>query len=78
MKATVIPNEIAVEYSIRPDVGREFLSFSIEGWDEVKKLVKKVLLFDNKKFTFTGWNSDDNKCYFAKPIENEPLTAKIK
>lgn len=52
MKATIAPNEIKVEYSIRPDVGREFLTIDIEGWDDVKKLVKKVLVHEGKKFTF--------------------------
>jgi ethanolamine ammonia-lyase small subunit len=62
MIATIAPDEIKVEYSIRPDIGREFLSFDIEGWDDVKKICK---------------NSDDNKCYFAKPINGEAVTAKI-
>ena len=77
MKATIALNELAVKYSIRPDVGREFLSFPIEDWNEVKKLVKKVLVYDNKKFTFTGWCSDKNECYFAKPIDKDPTTAII-
>ena len=77
MTATIAPDEIKVEYFIRPDIGREFLSFDIEGWDDVKKIHKKVLVYEGKKFTFTGWNSDDNKCYFAKPINGEAVTAKI-
>ena len=77
MTATISKDEIKVEHSIRPDVGREFLSIDIEGWDDVKKLTKKVLLFEGKKFTFTGWNSDDNKCYFAKPIGQDVVVAKV-
>jgi len=77
MKATISSNEINVEHSIRPDVNREFLTISVDGWNEVKKLTKKILLFDGKKFAFTGWCSDTNKCFFAKPINGQPLTATI-
>ena len=78
MKAQILPKEINVSYSSCPDVGREFLSFSIDGWDEVKKLTKKVLLYDGRKFVFTGWNSDRNEIYFARPIGNDTVeTAKI-
>jgi len=78
MNATIALNEIPVQYSIRQDVGREFLTINIEnGWDDVKKLTNKVLLFENKKFTFTGWCSDTNKCFFAKPIDKDANSAKI-
>jgi len=77
MKATIVPNEIKVEHNIRPDVGREFLTFDVEGWDEVQKLSKKVLVFNDKKFTFSGWNSDNNQCFFAKPLDFEASFAKI-
>lgn len=78
MNATIIQNEIAVDYSYRPDVQREFLSFDVpNGWEDVKKVCKKILLYDGKRFAFTGWNSDTNKCYFAKPIGIEIKTAKI-
>lgn len=78
MKATIALNEIAVQHSIRPDIGREFLTIDIEnGWDDVKKLTNKVLNFDNKKFTFTGWCSDTNKCFFAKPLDINATSARI-
>jgi len=42
--ATFIGNEISVRHSVRPDVRREFLAFSIDNaWDDVKKVHKKVL-----------------------------------
>jgi hypothetical protein len=67
MNATIVPNEIKVSYSNREDVGREFLTVSCpEGWDDVKKLTNKVLTYDGRKFTFTGWNSDRNEAYFAR------------
>ena len=78
MKATILANEIAVRHSVRPDVGREFLTVACpNGWDDVKKLTKKVLSFNGRRFTFTGWNSDSCECYFARPLVGEILTAKI-
>ena len=79
MNATIHANEIPVSHSIRPEVNREFLTVSCpNGWDDVKKISKKVLTFENKKFTFTGWNSDRNEAYFAKPIESDAPYAKTK
>ena len=77
MKATIAPLEIAVRHTIRPDVGREFIAFEITGWDDVKKLAKKVLLFDGRKFIFSCWNSDRMECIFFRPLQGEILTAKI-
>jgi len=78
MKAQILPNEVAVRHSVRPDVDREFLTIDCHnGWDDVKKLTKKVLTFEGRKFTFTGWNSDSCECYFARSLSSEVLTAKI-
>jgi hypothetical protein len=78
MKATICPTEIPVVHSIRPDVGREFLTISCpDGWDDVKKICKKVLTYEGRKFTFTGWNSDRNEAFFAKPINQDAPIAKI-
>lgn len=77
-KATILPNEIPVSHSVRPSVGREFLTVQCpEGWDDVKKLTNKVLLFEGRKFTFTGWNSDRNEAFFASPINGPIATAAI-
>ena len=70
MNATISPNEINVVYSNRQDVGREYLTVDVpNGWDDVKKLTKKVLRYDGKTFAFTGWNSDTLKCYFVRTSE---------
>jgi hypothetical protein len=62
--ATISNNEVAVVYSARD--GREYLTIDIpNGWDDVKKLTKKVLTYNGSKFVFTGWNSDTLKCYFV-------------
>lgn len=69
MKATILHNDISVVYSHRPDVQREYLTIDVpNGWDDVKKISKKVLSYDGRKFTFTGWNSDTLQCYFARSL----------
>ena len=73
--ATISKNEIAVVYSNRREINREYLTIDVpNGWDDVAKLTKKVLTYDGKKFVFTGWNSDDLKCYFVR--SNEVATIK--
>lgn len=72
MKATILPNEISVKYTARE--GREYLRFSISGWDEVSKLTKKVLLFDGKKFEFSCWNSDDLYCVFIRTNQTATIS----
>jgi hypothetical protein len=76
--AKIAPDEIAVRHSVRVDVGQEFLDIDCpEGWDDVKKLVKKVLIYDNRRFTFRGWNSDRNECFFSRLLSGPENTAKI-
>ena len=81
-KATVFPDEIPVRFSARPDVGRDFLTLSFEGdyaevWKQVSKVSKKVLTYDGRKFTFTGWNSDRNEAFFAAPHQQNADFATI-
>lgn len=76
----IAKDRIAVTHTIRTDVNREFLTIDVpNGWEDVKQLTKKVLIFDNREFVFSGWNSDSYKCYFYRMLtgENESLTAKI-
>lgn len=68
--ATISSNEIAVVYSNRREINREYLTIDVpNGWDDVSKITKKVLTYDGKKFVFTGWNSDTLKCYFVRTNE---------
>ena len=76
MTATISPNVIQVEHSICEPVNREFLKFPISGWDEVKKLTKKVLIFEGRKFIFSCWNSDDNYCVFYRLIDCDVKVAR--
>jgi hypothetical protein len=76
MNATVIPNEFPVRYSKRENT--EFITFDVpNGWDDVKKVCKKVLSYDGKKFTFSCWNSDDLYCSFRRDNGVDVSTAKI-
>ncbi len=78
MNAQIVNNAIPVEHSVRPDVGREFLTIKCpNGWDDVQHLTKKVLLFNGHHFVFSGWNSDTNQCYFYRLLDNTPLTATV-
>ena len=78
LKATIVPNEIPVVHNVRPDVDREFLTVDCpEGWDDVKKLTKKVLTYDGRKFTFSGWNSDRNVCFFVRRLNENPSIATV-
>lgn len=79
MNATIAVNEIPVQYSYRPEVGREYLTVDVpEGWDDVKRICKKVLIYDGKRFTFTGWNSDTNRCFFMRLIDGtSPCVATV-
>jgi hypothetical protein len=72
MKAKINSNEIEVRHSIRPDVGREFLTVQVpNGWDDCKKISNKVLTFEGRRFIWSGWNSDRNEAFFFKPLESE-------
>lgn len=65
MKATIDHQEIAVAHHCY-NHGREHLTIDCpEGWDDVKKLVNKVLTFEGRKFVWKGWNSDRNVCFFV-------------
>lgn len=78
MNAAVLANEVPVKYDERPEVNRDFLTIDVpNGWNDVKRISKKVLLFDRRRFTFSGWNSDSLKCYFVAPHGDNATTATI-
>lgn len=61
--ARFAPDELPVQH--RAYEGVEYLTFDIpNGWDDVKKVCKKVLVFEGKRFTFSCWNSDRMECVF--------------
>lgn len=75
--AQILKDSIQIRHSRREDVNREFLTFDVSGWEDVEKISKKILSFEGRKFAFTGWNSDRNECYFARPLNEEVKFAKI-
>ena len=69
--ATVADNKISVIHEVCVDVDREFLHINVpNGWDDVKKLTNKVLTYDNRDFTYSGWNSDRNVAYFYRVLNH--------
>lgn len=60
--AEISKNQIAVIPSeSRPD----YLTVSCPaGWDDVKKISRKILVFRGQNYAFTGWNSDRNEAYY--------------
>ncbi len=77
--ATIVKNEISVRHASHPEINYEFLTVHCDGgWDEVKKLTNKVLTFKGRKFTWSGWNSDKNDCYFVRLLNGPaPSIARI-
>jgi hypothetical protein len=74
----ILPNAVVVRYSERPDVAQDFLTFDVpEGWEDVRKVCKKVLVYEGRNFTFRGWNSDRNECFFSAPCGGSASVAKI-
>ncbi len=62
--AQISKDEVAAVYSYREGFGH-YLTVSVpDGWQDVKKICKKILRHNGRAYTFTGWNSDTNKCYF--------------
>jgi hypothetical protein len=65
--ATVAKDLIEVTPNYREDMQPNpyYLRVSVpDGWNDVKKISKKVLQFEGRNYTFIGWNSDSNLCFF--------------
>lgn len=57
--ATVQEELIPVRHTIREDDGSHWLQIDIpNGWDDVKRLTKKVLTYQGRNYTYMSWNSD--------------------
>jgi hypothetical protein len=68
MEAKIANNLIPVIPTHRPEFGH-YLTVSVpNGWADVKKVCKKVLQFEGRNYSFTGWNSDRNDCYFRETL----------
>ena len=62
--ASVVENAIKIESPYEMDGEHWFKVSCPGGWDEVQKLSKKVLRYENRNYVWTGWNSDKNESYF--------------
>jgi len=68
--ATIVPNVLPVKsHTERPGMGHYITIDCPAGWDDVKKICKKVLEFEGRNYTFTGWNSDRNEAFFRESFE---------
>lgn len=64
--ATIQDNKIQVRFNDSQNFpGQCYLEVDVpEGWDDVKKICRKVLEFGGRDFSYTGWNSDRNVAFF--------------
>lgn len=77
--ASIASNKIQVEYFAMLCDNREFLAFKVpNGRKDVKRLTNKVLTYNSKDFTFSGWNSDRNECYFVRLVNGPSFVASIR
>jgi hypothetical protein len=75
-QATFTNDILVLRTIVRPEYNQHHLTVAAPGgWDDVKKMVNRVLMFENQKFTFMGWNSDRNEAYFARPLNSNVMTA---
>ena len=68
MNATV-SDLIPVTFNDRADMGKWLTVACPNGWDDVKKLTKKVLVYNGETYVWRSWNSDRNESYFIQSNE---------
>ena len=62
--ATIVKDAIAIQ-DTSVEGWRHITIDCPNGWDDAKKLTRKVLSYDGLHWTWTGWNSDRNVCFFT-------------
>ena len=63
-EARIATNKVTVTKPISIE-GDLYIEVTVpNGWDDVKKLVNKVIEVNNIDFCYTGWNSDRNIACF--------------
>ena len=63
-EARITTNKVTVTKPISIE-GDLYIEVNVpNGWDDVKKLVNKVIEVNNIDFGYTGWNSDKCIAYF--------------
>ena len=72
--ATIETNLIPISRVIQDGWGTHLTIDVPNGWDDCKKLTKKILSFDGKKFCWVGWDSDRNECFFRETTNVATIT----
>lgn len=63
-EARIATNKVTVTKPVSIE-GDLYIEVSVpNGWDDVKKLVNKVIEVNQLDFCYTGWNSDRNVAHF--------------
>ena len=64
--AKVVSNLIPVNHIVRAGE-RDRLHLDVpKGWDDVKKICRKVLQYEGRNYSFIGRNSDRNEAFFIE------------
>ena len=75
--ASIDSNKISVNHTVCDN--REFLTFNVpNGWDDVRPLTNKVLAYCGQDYTFSGWCSDRNQCWFVRILNGPSFVAVIR
>lgn len=65
MNATIQKNLVPIlSANHREGVGHFLTIDCPEGWDDVKKISRKILAYEGRNYKFTGWCSDRNVAFF--------------
>ena len=63
-EARIATNKVTVTKPVSIE-GDLYIEVAVpNGWDDVKKLVNKVIEVNRIDFCYTGWNSDRNVAHF--------------
>jgi hypothetical protein len=69
MKASISEDLIPVRPNDRGGMGKWLTVDVPNGWDDVRKICKKILQFEGRNYAFRGWNSDRNEAFFRESTQ---------
>ena len=77
--AEIVANKFTVtRHSVDQESRREYIEIAVPNlWDDVKQIHHRVLMFDGREFTFSGWNSDTARSYFVRPLVGKQMIAEL-
>jgi hypothetical protein len=77
MNATIETNLIPI-MSATTDGGWKWLKISVpNGWEDCKKLTRKVLKYNGETYVWRSWNSDYNYCSFIQSNDVVEIVKKV-